>query len=300
MKGFTNFSEEIVACGEVDIFVRHNNGVEKPALLLMHGYPQTSAMWHQVAPEFSSSHHVICPDLRGYGRSGKPPSTPDHSSYSKRAMGADMFALLDHFGHFQTRVGAHDRGARVAHRMGLDCPDRISSMTLLDIAPTREMYAGTTDAFARAYWHWFFLVQPSPLPEEMIGNDRRGYWLMKCCEQDGDPGPFHPEALSEYLDCFDDADAVRASCEDYRAAATIDIDHDDADGAIKLSMPLLVLWARHGIIGKCFDTMALWNLRAHDVRGDEVNATHYMAEEIPGEIATRMAAFFHEHDDNTS
>lgn len=294
MKGFASFAEERVGCGGVTLFTRHNGATDRPALLLLHGYPQTSAMWHLIAPLLSPHYHVICPDLRGYGRSDKPPSRPDHSSYAKRAMAKDMGALLDHFGHQTTLIGAHDRGARVAHRMGLDQPDRVRAMVLLDIAPTREMYANTSDAFARSYWHWFFLIQPAPLPEEMIRNDTRSYWLLKCIDQAGGTGPFHAEALEEYLDCFDDDDAVRASCEDYRAAASIDIDHDNADGGKKLTMPVRVFWARRGVIEKCFDPIALWRLRAADVAGEAMDATHYMAEEIPAEIASHMTAFFEE------
>ena len=292
MKGFDGFVEERINCGEVALFTRHNGATCKPALLLLHGYPQTSAMWHLMAPLLSPSYHVICPDLRGYGRSDKPPSLPDHSSYSKRAMARDMIALLDNFGHQSTLICAHDRGARVAHRMGLDYPGWIRAMVLLDIAPTREMYANASDAFSRSYWHWFFLIQPAPLPEEMISNATRAFWILKCTSQAGGNEPFHPEALAEYLDCFDDSDAVRASCEDYRAAASIDIEHDDSDCGKKLNMPLLVLWASRGVIEKCFDPMSLWRLRASDVAGEALDATHYMAEEIPAEIASRISAFF--------
>ncbi len=292
MKGFADFAEEWIDCADVTIFLRHNGQADKPAMLLLHGYPQTSAMWHLVAPLVDPQYHVICPDLRGYGRSGKPPSVPDHASYSKRAMAADMIALLDHFGHESAVIGAHDRGARVAHRMGLDHPARIRAMVLLDIAPTREMYACTTEEFARAYWHWFFLIQPAPLPEKLILGGPRGFWLRKCINQSDGNGPFHPEVLEEYLACFDNADTVRASCEDYRAAATIDIVHDNADGRRRLKMPVLVLWAKRGVIGKCFDPMELWRLRADDIRGEALDATHYMAEEIPADISNRMTVFF--------
>ena len=294
MKGFSDFTEDRIDCGDATIFLRHNGKADKPALLLLHGYPQTSAMWHFVAPIVGPNHHVICPDLRGYGRSEKPPSDPDHCSYSKRSMAADMAALLDHFGHDTAFVGAHDRGARVAHRMGLDHPERIRAMVLLDIAPTREMYARATDEFARAYWHWFFLIQPSPLPEKLIMGGAREFWLMKCMNLSGGFSGFHPEAMEEYISCFDDKDAVRASCEDYRAAATIDIEHDDADRGRKLSMPVLALWAGRGVIERCFDPIELWKLRAADVRGEALDASHYMAEEIPDIVAERMTAFFDE------
>ncbi|KNG95106.1 alpha/beta hydrolase [Pseudaestuariivita atlantica] len=291
---FPGFTEERIPCGAVTLFVRHNAAPDRPALLLLHGYPQTSAMWHGVAPLLADRFHVICPDLRGYGRSDKPASAPDHAPYSKRAMADDFAALLDHFGHDSAWVGAHDRGARVAHRMALDHSGRVRALVLLDIAPTREMYANTSTTFARAYWHWYFLTQPAPFPETMIGHDPRAFWLGKCIRQAGSTGtgPFHPDAKDEYLRCFDDPAAIHASCEDYRAAATIDIAHDDVDGGRKVSQPLLALWARRGVIERAFDPLSLWRSRADDVTGKALDASHYMAEEIPSEIALHMTRFF--------
>jgi haloacetate dehalogenase len=176
--------------------------------------------------------------------------------------------------------------------MGLDHPDYVAAMALLDIAPTREMYAGTGVEFARAYWHWFFLTQPSPLPEQMISADPEKFWKLKCFNQAGGSNPFSPEALAEYLSAFSDPDAIHASCEDYRAAATIDIEHDDADQGRKLDMPLLTLWAKRGVIEKCFDALGLWGQRAARVEGEALDTTHYMAEEIPDDIAARMSDFF--------
>ncbi|WP_171102243.1 alpha/beta fold hydrolase [Ruegeria sp. HKCCD7255] len=295
MRGFTGFVEETVDSGAVELFVRHNATPQKPALLLLHGYPQTSAMWHLIAPFFAEDYHVICPDLRGYGRSEKPASQPDHSSYSKRAMAQDIVGVLDHFGYETSLVCGHDRGGRVAHRLGLDHPDRVRALTVLDIAPTREMYANTTEAFARAYWHWFFLILPSPQPERMIEADPRAFWLGKNTRQAGGGTPYHPDALEEYLSTFEDPDCIRATCEDYRAAASIDIDHDNADCGRKLAMPVLALWANQGAIGRCFDPLALWRLRADTVQGTVLDATHYMAEEIPDQIAELMLAFFKEN-----
>ncbi len=289
---FEGFKEERIPCGPVTLFVRHNAAPERPGLLLLHGYPQTSAMWHRVAPLLADRYHVICPDLRGYGRSDKPASTPDHAAYSKRGMAGDMVALLDRLGHEQVHVLAHDRGARVAHRMGMDHADHVRSMVLLDIAPTREMYAQTSDAFARAYWHWFFLIQPAPGPETLIAADPRGFWLRKCTNQAGGAHPFSDAALAEYLDCFDDPEAIHASCEDYRAAATIDLVHDDADGGAQLSMPVLAFWAKRGVIEHCFDALSLWRQRAKNVTGRSLDATHYMAEEIPETIAKAATGFF--------
>lgn len=287
---FDGFEERYEDGAGARIFLRAGGRADGVPLLLLHGYPQTSAMWHRLAPMLTDRYRVICPDLRGYGRSDKPASDSDHASYSKRAMAADMVAVMRRLGYARFAVLAHDRGARVAHRLGLDHPEAVSVMTLLDIAPTREMYAGTGRDFAAAYWHWFFLIQPAPVPEDIIGADPVTYWMRKCINQAGH-NPFAAEALEEYLSCFRDPEAIRASCEDYRAAATIDIVHDDADDGRKLAMPLQVLWARKGVIERCFDTLGLWRMRAKQVEGFAMGATHYMAEEIPGDIVDAVRAF---------
>ncbi|MEL6683165.1 MAG: alpha/beta hydrolase [Pseudomonadota bacterium] len=292
MIGFDGFAQGMIPCGDGALFVRHNNAPERPALLLLHGYPQTSAMWHLVAPLVAQNYHVICPDLRGYGRSFKPTTTPDHESYSKRAMAGDMAHLLDHFGHVNAFVCGHDRGGRVAHRLALDHTDRVRALTVLDIAPTREMYRNTSEAFARAYWHWFFLILPAPYPETLISADPRGFWLGKNNRQAGRQTPYHPDALEEYLTAFEDPEVIRATCEDYRAAASIDIAHDDADGDRKLTQPLLAIWATEGAVGNCFDPLALWRERAERVSGLSVDASHYMAEEIPDQIVFQIRRFF--------
>jgi haloacetate dehalogenase len=289
---FQDFVEERIGGDGATLFVRRAGPEGAPPIVLLHGYPQTSAMWHGVAPILARSYQVICPDLRGYGRSDKPASNTSHEPYSKRAMAGDIVAVMQRLGHNRFLVGAHDRGARVAHRMGLDHSHRVAAMAFLDIAPTREMYAGTGAAFARAYWHWFFLTQPSPLPEQMIGADPKKFWKLKCFNQAGGSNPFSPEALAEYLSAFSDPDAIHASCEDYRAAATIDIEHDDADQGRKLDMPLLTLWAKRGVIETCFDALGLWRQRAAQVEGEALDTTHYMAEEIPVDIAARMSDFF--------
>lgn len=288
---FEGFTQERVTANGLSFFVRRSGGAGKPPLLLLHGYPQTGAMWHLVAPALTSAFDVVCPDLRGYGRSDKPATDPAHMPYSKRVMAEDMVAVMQALGHEKFHVAAHDRGGRVAHRMGLDHPDRVTAMTILDIAPTREMYAHTDADFARAYWHWFFLIQPQPLPEKMIGEDPAAYWRMKCCDSPGSDAPFAPEALAEYLEAFGKADAIHASCEDYRAAYTIDIAHDDADGDTKLRMPIQVLWGDKGVIERCFDCLALWRLRAVEVSGRSLPSGHYMSEEIPDTIIAAIMAF---------
>ena len=180
----------------------------------------------------------------------------------------------------------------MAHRLAMDWPDKVKSLTVLDIAPTREMYAGTDDAFARAYWHWFFLILPHPVPERMIEADPRSYVIDKCGLTGNSLDVFHPDALKDYITCFSDPEAIRASCDDYRAAATIDIEHDDADGSRKLECPLLVLWGKNGVIEKCFDALAEWRKRASNVRGQAVPAGHYIPEEISDELSEHLLTFF--------
>jgi haloacetate dehalogenase len=289
---FQGFSEKYLEGAGARLFVRMAGPKDGLPVLLLHGYPQTSAMWNGVAPLLAETYRVICPDLRGYGRSGKPESDDSHAAYSKRAMANDLVKIMDQLGYDAFFIGAHDRGARVAHRLGMDHPDRVLAMTLLDIAPTREMYANTSFQFASGYWHWFFLIQRNPLPETIIGQDPAAFWKQKCFNQSGGANPFLPEALDEYLQSFCDAKAIHASCEDYRAAATIDIEHDDADGDRRLSVPLQVFWAKNGTVGKSFDPISLWKTRAQSVEGNPLDATHYMAEEIPAEIADRFNAFF--------
>ena len=292
---FEGFVEERVSVDEGEIFIRRGGVPDGPPVLLLHGYPQTSAMWHGVAPLLARKFQVICADLRGYGSSHKPASDAKHSPYAKRAMAADMAWLMQKLGIDRFHIGAHDRGARVAHRLAMDMPERVQSMVLLDIAPTQEMYVGTNRDFATAYWHWFFLIQPAPMPENMIGHDPEGFWTAKCTNQAGGDGPFTQEALAEYLAAFADPACIHATCEDYRAAATIDLIHDDEDEGRKLTVPLQVLWAKRGVIEKCFDALDLWRQRAEHVEGEALDATHYMAEEIPEDIAGRMAGFFTRH-----
>ena len=291
-KIFKEFIEERIDGHGANLFVRRAGPPGATPLILLHGYPQTSAMWHGVAPILARSFQVVCPDLRGYGKSEKPVSDSTHFPYSKRAMAKDVVAVMQNLGHKKFFVGAHDRGARVAHRLGLDHPDCVKAMVLLDIAPTREMYAGTTSDFARAYWHWFFLIQPHPLPEQIISKDPEAFWKLKCFNQVRGENPFSTEALEEYLTAFKQSDTIHSSCEDYRAAASIDIEHDDADQGKKLLMPVLALWAKLGVIESCFNALELWRLRADKVEGEALEAGHYMAEEIPEEVAKRMSEFF--------
>ncbi|MFK8081816.1 MAG: alpha/beta fold hydrolase [Granulosicoccus sp.] len=289
---FQEFIEEKVEGDGATLFLRRAGPEGAPPIVLLHGYPQTSAMWHSVAPILARSYQVVCPDLRGYGQSDKPKTNALHEPYSKRSMAKDIVAVMQRLGHERFLIGAHDRGARVAHRLGLDHPERIRAMVLLDIAPTREMYANTNAEFAQAYWHWFFLIQAHPLPESIIGADPESFWKLKCFNQTRGDNPFSNKAIAEYLEAFSKPDTIHASCEDYRAAASIDIEHDNEDNGQKLTMPVLALWAKRGVIAKCFNALDLWQQRAEQIQGESLDTTHYMAEENPVDIAARMIDFF--------
>ena len=287
---FSEFEERFIRTEYGEIFCRI--GGKGAPVLLLHGYPQTSAMWHRVAPELAESYTVICADLRGYGRSFKPVSDKAHLPYSKRAMAADMAKVMTALGHDTFYVGAHDRGARVAHRLGLDYPDRVRALVTLDIAPTREMYRDGGGAFAQTYWHWYWLTQPAPFPETLIGNDPDFFWLKKCGSGSAGLSPFVWEALNEYLTCFRDPSVIHGSCEDYRAALTIDIAHDNADDGQKLQMPVRALWGEKGAIEKHFDCLASWRERALRVTGRSLPGGHYLAEEMPGEVVAEFETHF--------
>jgi len=264
-----------------------------PPLLLLHGYPQTSAIWHRVAPRLARRYTVVATDLRGYGDSSKPPGLADHGNYSKREMAADQVAVMRELGFGKFFIAGHDRGGRVAHRLAADHPDRVRKLAVLDISPTLAMYEQTDMDFARAYWHWFFLIQPAPLPEDMINADRERYLRAKMQSGSAGLAPFAPEAWAEYVRCFDAA-AVHASCEDYRAAASIDLDHDRADIAAgrKLRCPVRVLWGANGVIERCFKPLEDWAKVAAEVSGIALPGGHYLPEETPQEVGDEFERFF--------
>jgi haloacetate dehalogenase len=280
---------------EVDPTVTINAivGGSGPPLLLLHGHPQTHAIWHRVAPRLAEQFTVVACDLRGYGDSSKPQGAPDHANYSKRAMAADMVAVMQSLGFATFRVLAHDRGARVAHRLALDHPQAVERMVLLDIAPTLAMYEQTSDTFARAYWHWFFLIQPAPLPERLIEADPAAYVRDVMGKRSAGLAPFDPRALAEYQRCLALPGAAHGICEDYRAAATIDLEHDrfDRDAGNHLALPLMVLWGEQGVVGRCFDPLKEWQRVAADVQGGALPCGHYIAEEAPDMLLERVLPF---------
>jgi haloacetate dehalogenase len=275
----------------VEINVRHGGG--GPPLLLLHGFPQTHAMWHRVAPSLAQGYTLVMPDLRGYGDSSRPPTDAQHAPYSKRAMAQDMLDLMRSLGFGRFSVCGHDRGGRVAHRLAVDHPGAVARLMLLDISPTLTMYERTTMEFARLYYHWFFLIQPAPLPETLIAADPVFYLRAKVGGW-GSAGTalFDPRALAEYERCFT-PDAIHAMCEDYRAAASIDLEHDRADGGRKIECPVHVLWGERGVVHKLFSPVTDWQDRAHGaVTGAATPSGHYIAEEVPDLLIDHVRGFF--------
>lgn len=291
---FEGFSLADVAV-ETGVTLRVRSGGSGPPLLMLHGNPQTHVMWHRVAPALARRFTVICPDLRGYGASSKPPASADHAAYAKRAMAADMVALMRHLGHGRFLLAGHDRGGRVAHRLCLDHPGAVEKVMLLDIIPTLEHFERTDMAFAMGYYHWFFLAQPSPFPETMIAADPR-FWLLSHSGKHGVPPDFFsPEALADYLAALDRAGTITAICEDYRAAATIDLAHDRESRAAgaRITAPLAVLWGAKGRVGGWYDVPGIWRNYASDLRlAEAVPSGHYLAEEAPEAVLSAMARFF--------
>jgi haloacetate dehalogenase len=278
----------------VTLFARQGGPSDsgRPPLLLLHGHPQTMAMWHRVAPTMALARRVVLMDLRGYGDSGRPVAGEASAAYAKREMALDAVALMRSLGHERFAVLAHDRGARVAHRLALDHPQAVDRLMLLDIAPTLAMYEGTTEAFARAYWHWFFLIQPAPLPERLIEADPIAYLRDGMGRRGG--GFFAPEAWAEYERCIAKPATAAAICADYRASAGIDLVHDraDRDAGRRVSQPLRVLWGASGVVGRCFEPLELWRAVADDVSGRAVDSGHYIAEEAPDVVLAEAQAFF--------
>lgn len=273
------------------VTIRAAVGGEGPPLALLHGHPQTHVTWRKIAPQQAKRFSVVCPDLRGYGDSSKPAGGENHVAYSKRAMAVDVVATMRALGYERFRMVGHDRGGRVGHRLALDHPAVLEKLCVIDIAPTATMYARADRDFATRYFWWFFLIQPTPLPERMILGDVE-YFLREHVErQNKIPGATEEAAFQEYLRCYRAPEAVHAVCEDYRAAATIDLEHDAADVEARIECPLLALWGSLGVVGRSYDVLETWREKARDVRGAALDCGHTLQEELPEETLAELLRF---------
>jgi haloacetate dehalogenase len=269
-------------------------GGSGPPVLLLHGWPQTHIEWHKVAPMLAKRFSIVATDLRGYGDSSKPPDGTNHEGYSKRATARDQVELMRQLGFNRFAVVGHDRGGRVAHRMTLDHPDAISKVAVLDIVPTYKLYTTVTRDFATVYYHWFFLIQPAPLPETLLGNSAESFLRNSSLFRGVIPRIISEEVFAEYLRCFKDPTTLHAMCEDYRAAATIDLDHDKADLDKKIESPLLALWGTKGAMDRLYDVTATWKERAQNVRGKALPGGHWLPEELPDQVHAELESFLSE------
>ena len=295
MAWFEGFDAKVHELNGVRLFARTGGRTDGPPLLLLHGFPQTHAIWHRVALALKERFFLVMPDLRGYGDSDKPAGEPDHANYSKRAMAADMVALMQSLGHARFGLVGHDRGGRVAHRLALDHPQAVSQLCVIDIAPTLDMYAATDMRFASAYFHWFLLIQPAPVPERLIGGDPLFilHTTLGGLGADG-MGYIEPQALADYERCFAQPDTLHAMCEDYRASAGIDLEHDRASRAAgqRIACDTLVLWGTRGVVNRLFKPLELWQAQcAGRVSGEAIESGHFVPEEAPEAVARALRAF---------
>jgi len=296
MSWFTGFTAGWHDVNGIRLFARTGGKADGPPVLLLHGFPQSHAMWHRVAQALAARYRLVLADLRGYGDSDKPPPEPDHAQQSKRVMAADLIALMRALGHPRFAVVGHDRGGRVAHRLALDHAGALDKLVVIDIAPTLDMYSATDLRFATAYYHWFHLIQPAPLPERMIGGDPRFYLHHKLGGWGGSGALdfIEPDALAEYERCFATQAAIRGACEDYRASATIDLAHDRASRAAgeKIQCDTLLLWGERGVVNRLFDPVALWQAQcARPLSALRLPGGHYLAEELPSATAEALQRF---------
>jgi len=289
---FKKFKKKFIKVNKGKIFCRFKgNG---PPLLLLHGYPETHLMWHKTASALSKYFTVVAADLRGYGNSLVLPGGKNHINYSKREMAKDMVQLMDKLNFKKFFVAGHDRGGRVAHRMARDYRKKILALSVLDICPTLDMYENTSEQFARAYFHWFFLIQPAPLPERMIISDPRK-WIKNCLDKWSGNHKFG-NVEEAYLKSFKQKKRLHASCEDYRASATIDLEHDKKDRNKKLNIPIQVLWGKRGVIGKQFNSIKIWQRYSNKkVYGTGINSGHFIPEQNPKQVIFELKKFFLKH-----
>lgn len=265
-------------------------GGSGPPLLLLHGYPQSHLEWHKIAPMLTKNYTVVATDLRGYGDSSKPEDGINHFGYSKRATAQDQVEVMEQLGFKSFRVAAHDRGARVGHRMALDHPTKVQKLVVMDIVPTHKLYASTNKEFASAYWHWFFLIQDAPFPETLFRNNES--FILKEWSFYGMIPKFIPEEIyNEYLRHFKNPATMHAMCEDYRAGATIDLEHDEQDMNVKVACPVLALWGTNGVMGTQFNVMETWRERAINVSGKSLPCGHWMPEQLPEQVYDELNQF---------
>ncbi|MCI2417460.1 alpha/beta hydrolase [Saccharopolyspora sp. K220] len=267
-------------------------GGDGPPVLLLHGYPQTHLIWHHVAPELAADHTVVLADLRGYGDSDKPRPGPGDHEYSKRAMARDQLLVMRELGFDRFSVAGHDRGGRVGHRLALDAAEHVIALAVLDIVPTRYAFAHADKEFGLGYYHWFFLAAGGGIPERLIGADPEFWITARMSARHHGGTPFDSGAMAEYVRCFADPDAIAASCADYRAAATIDLEHDNADADRAIECPVLALWGEHSFVGRNYDVLAAWRDYASDLRGSALPCDHYVPEEQPEQTAALLRTFF--------
>jgi haloacetate dehalogenase len=265
-------------------------GGSGPPVLLLQGWPQSHIEWRAVAPQLAKRYTVVATDLRGYGDSSKPPAGSDHAGYSKRSMAQDQVEVMRHLGFARFAVIGHDRGARVAHRMALDHAQVVTKLALLDIVPTLTVYSTVTKALATAYFHWFFLIQAEPIPETLIGSNAR-FFLEQFPFRGLVPQVIASDAFADYLRCFSNPATLHAMCEDYRAGATLDLEHDRADLARKVECPTFALWGEHGAMGRMYDVLATWRERCTNVYGKALRGGHWLPEECPREVTEALQDF---------
>ncbi len=287
---FQGFQTKRVTTRATEIHVTW--GGNGPPLLLLHGYPQTHLMWHKVAPALATDFTVVVPDLRGYGESGKPKTTDDHAPYSKRAMAQDQVEVMAELGFKEFFLAGHDRGARVSHRLAIDHPHAVKKIAVLDIVPTLKVFDEINQRVATSYFHWFFLIQPDGFPEKMIGYNPLEYLISRLGGWGANIDAFPQAVVEEYVRLFSDPACIHATCEDYRAAASIDLEHDRADLANKVKAPLLALWGGKGLVGSAYDPIACWRERAVDVRGFSIDCGHFIPEEKPEDTIKALHEFF--------
>ena len=266
-------------------------GGSGPPVLLLHGFPQTYVIWHKIAPDLARRFTVVATDLRGYGDSGKPASDAEHLAYSKRQMAIDQVEVMTTLGFDRFSVVGHDRGGRVGHRLALDHRARVEKLAVLDIVPTRTVFRSVDQQIATGYYHWFFLIQGDGLPERLLGFDPEFFVRAKLKQWSKAGAAFSDDAIAEYVRCFADPAAIHGACEDYRAAASIDLVHDEADLGSRIACPLLVLWGEHGLMERHFDVQATWRERAEDVRGQRLPCGHFLPEEAPQDTLKALLAF---------